>query len=231
MKWLLHSLFYTDLATDAERDQLADTARQRRWGLALLLVGWLHLATFGACYYLTIARDYHGAAGYLALWLSELCGMWLIFRLCGGRRQSAAMPLELFVRRVWIAYFFLVFNLGSLNTLRGHQMFEFFPASASLASFAFIMLTLVVNLQFFGAVVVMFAAGLLMAAHLHHAFLIFAIAWWLVLTGIGAKLGRHPRGGNGTSEPTPRDGACTVASINLTHPATSGFSACSQPSK
>jgi hypothetical protein len=92
------------------------------------------------------------------------------------------------VRRIWIAYFVLAFNLGSLNVLRGHALFEFFPAIASLASFAFIMMSVLLSGRFFAAVLVMFGSGLLMAAHLLHAFLIFALAWWLVLNTIGLIL-------------------------------------------
>src|SRR5262249_43885879 len=137
---------WEELSTPAQRDQLARLARQRRWGLSLLLVGWLHLLAFSFCYYLTIARGYNEAPGYLAVWVSELCGVALIFRLCGGPRPTeAAPPLACFVGRVWFAYFVLVFNLGSMNTLRGHQMFELFPAMASLASFAFLVMTFAVN--------------------------------------------------------------------------------------
>ena len=50
------------------------------------------------------------------------------------------------------------------------------------------MLTFAVSRRFFGAVLVMFAAGLLMAAFLLHAYLIFALAWWAVLNGIGLRL-------------------------------------------
>ncbi|HMF18043.1 MAG TPA: hypothetical protein VKE98_12600 [Gemmataceae bacterium] len=173
-------------------DQLLELSRlaaRRNWGWSLLLVGWLHLLAFSFCYYLTIVRDYHDASGYLAIWLGELAGMWLIFRLCGGPRiADPAQPLELFIRRVWIAYFLLAFNLGSMNTLRGHALFEFFPATASFASFAFIMMSLVLSWRFFAAVVVMYASSLLMAANLIHAYLIFALAWWLVLNGIGVSL-------------------------------------------
>lgn len=184
----------TELAPQDQRLALAALARRRRWPLALMLTGWLHLAAFSVCYYLTIVEEYHGSAGYLLIWLGEMCGMGLVFRLCGGARErtDAPGPLERFVRRVWIAYFVLAFNLGSLNTLRGHEMFEFFPAIASLASFAFIMLGVVLDRRFFLAMLVMFASGLFMAAYLPHAYLIFALAWWVVLNGIGLVLWRGP---------------------------------------
>lgn len=186
----LASLLQTDLADSSQQDELASLAARRNWGWALLLIGWQHLAAFALCYYLTIVRDYHESAGYMAIWIGEMLGMWLIFRACGGRRRAdqPVLPLERFVRRVWIAYFLLAFNLGSLNVLRGHALFEFFPAMASLASFAFIMMSVVVNWRFLGAVLVLCAAGLLSAAHLLHAYLIFALAWWLVLNGIGVTL-------------------------------------------
>jgi hypothetical protein len=185
------------LATQDQRTQLAQQARRRRWGPALMLIGWLHLLAFSLCYYLTVIEDYHGSTGYLLIWLGELCGMGLIFRLCRGPQSAvAAGPLETVIRRVWIAYFILAFDLGSLNTLRGHRLFEFFPAMATLASFAFLIMTVVVHRRFFPAGLTMFAAGLLMAAHLQHAYLIFALAWWLVLNSIGLTLWLHLRHGH-----------------------------------
>jgi hypothetical protein len=75
-----------------------------------------------------------------------------------------------------------------MNGLRGHKMFEFFPAMASLPSFGFLVMTFAMSRHFFAAVLVMFTAGLLMATSLLHAYLVFALAWWLVLEGIGLRL-------------------------------------------
>ena len=178
-----------ELADPSQLHQLNRLARERNWGLALLLAGWLHLLAFGLCYYLTVARGYHGAAGYLAVWVGELCGVALIFRLCGGPRPAEAPPpLVRFVVRVWVPYFVLAVNLGTMNTLRGHHLFELFPAMASLASFAFLVMSFAVSRRFFWAVPVLFAAGLFMAAFLLHAYLIFGLAWWLVLNGVGLGL-------------------------------------------
>ncbi|MFO0925468.1 MAG: hypothetical protein U0736_00285 [Gemmataceae bacterium] len=185
--------WWQELGTAGQVEQLRRRAWERNWGLALLLIGWLHLAAFLACYYLTIVCDYHEAPAYLSIWVGELIGLGLLFRLCGGPDRGPLPPLERFVVRVWVAYFLLAFNLGSMNTLRGHHLFELFPAMASLASFAFLVLTFAVDRRFFYAVLVMFAAGLLMAAFLLHAFLVFAIAWWAVLNGIGVALWRDRR--------------------------------------
>jgi hypothetical protein len=181
---------WEELATAPQVGDLVRLARRRRWGLSLVLIGWLHLLAFSLCYYLTIVRDYHQPVGYLSVWAGELLGVGLIFRLCGGRRPADEPPqaAERFVVRVWGSYFILAFNLCTMNALRGHRMFEFFPAMASLASFAFLAMTFAVSRRFFPAVLVMFASGLLMAAYLLHACLVFALAWWLVLNGIGLRL-------------------------------------------
>ncbi len=180
---------WEELATPAQVTQLARLARRRRWGLSLILLGWLHLLAFALCYYMTIIMNYNDAPGYLAVWGAELCGMALIFRLCGGPRSAEPpLPLARFVVRIWTTYFLLAFNLCSMNALRGHRMFELFPAMASLASFAFLAMSFIINRRFYLAVLVMFAAGLLEAAHLPHAFLVFALAWWLVLNGVGFSL-------------------------------------------
>ncbi len=178
------------LTKPSQVTDLLALARRRRWGLSLALVGWLHLLAFSLCYYLTIVRDYHEPAGYLSVWGAELLGVGLIFRLCGGRRPAddPPLPLERFVFRVWVSYFLLAFNLCTMNGLRGHKMFEFFPAMASLASFGFLAMTFAVSRRFFPAVLMLFASGLLMAASLMHAYLVFALAWWLVLNGIGLRL-------------------------------------------
>lgn len=183
---------WDELATPSQFEQLARLAQRRRWDLSLLLVGWLHLLAFSICHYLTIGLDYNKAAGYLAVWVGELCGVGVIFRLCGGPRPTdASPPLARFIVRIWIAYFVLAFNLCSMNTLRGSRMFELFPAMASLASFAFLVMAFTVHRRFFGAVLVMFAAGLLMAAFLHYSYLVFGLAWWLVLQGIGLSILRR----------------------------------------
>jgi hypothetical protein len=180
-----HSI-WQELANPAQLEELEQTARERRWGLAFVLVGWLHLFAFSLCYYFTVGRHYHEAPGYLAVWVAEVCGVGLIFRLCGGPAPPGpSSPLVRFLVRVWVSYFLLAFNLGTMNTLAGHKMFELFPAMASLASFAFLVMTFSVSRRFFLAVLVMFAAGLLMAAHLMQAYLTFALAWWAVLQGLG----------------------------------------------
>jgi len=180
-----------DLASE-QRDALLRLALERNWPLCFILIGWLHLVTFACCYYLELQR-FHVPLAYLGLWVAEFLGMLAIFRVCAGPRPASPrpQPLEQFVRRVWIAYFILAFNLCSMHTLRGDVYFELIPAMASLASFAFIMMTLVVSWRFFAAVLVMFSAGLLMAAFMLHALLIFGIAWWIVLNGLGLELRRR----------------------------------------
>src|SRR5260370_11990309 len=87
------SLLQVDLPTEGERAQLLRLAGWRNWPLALMLVGWLHLLAFGSCYYLTVGADYHEAPGYLAVWVGELVGLGLIFRLCARPRPTTPPPL------------------------------------------------------------------------------------------------------------------------------------------
>jgi hypothetical protein len=207
---------WESLSTPAQVDQLQRLAQERNWGLSLCLIGWLHLLAFLSCYYLTIVQDYHDAPGYLAIWIGELCGVGLIFWLCGGPRSGeASPPLARLIVRLWISYFVLAFNLCSMNTLRGHQMFELFPAMASLASFAFLVMTFSISGRFFWAVLVMFASGLLMSAYLLHAYLIFALAWWLVLNGIGLTLLLRRRTSDDW-EPAVADGPPPTRSVSAT---------------
>ena len=65
---------WEELSAPMQRDQLLRLAWRRRWGLSLLLIGWLHLLAFLICYYMTIVVGYNGAAGYLTVWGTELCG-------------------------------------------------------------------------------------------------------------------------------------------------------------
>lgn len=191
------------LATAEQLNELHRLAQERRWGFAFLAVAWLHLLAFLLCNHMSVSEHYHAAAGYLAVWVAELLGMGLIFALCAGprRKRTPLTPLARFVIRVWVAYFLLAFNLGTMNTLRGNEMFELLPAMASLASFAFLVMTFAVHRWFFIAVLVMFTAGLLMSAYLLHAYLVFAWAWWIVLNGIGISLVSRRESTRGTRVP------------------------------
>ena len=175
--------------------QLEATAAARNWALALAVVGWLHLGVFVSCHYLSSVRDYHYPPVFAALWAAELMGVAAAFRLCGGRRgpKPAIQPIERLVRRIWGAYFVLAVSVTMLNGTAGHTHFVLLPAIASLASFAFIMMTVLVTWRFFGAVLVMFASGLLMAAHPHYAYVIFGVAWWFVLERIAMMLWQNRR--------------------------------------
>jgi hypothetical protein len=115
-----------------------------------------------------------------------LLSLWLCARHRGG--GTPLPPLGRFIVRAWLAYFVLAFNLCRMNKLRGHGLFELFSGMASLASFAFLVMTFAVSRWFVASVLVMFVAGLLMSAYLLHAHLIFALAWWIVLNSIGVAL-------------------------------------------
>src|SRR5262249_25960821 len=94
---------WQELATPAQRDRLARLAGERRWGLSLLLVGWLHLGAFALCYFLTVGLDYHEPAGYPAVWAGGVGAAGLTLRLCGLPRLAPARLVRARPRR-WPAW-------------------------------------------------------------------------------------------------------------------------------
>ena len=80
---------WEEIATPEQVHQLLWLARRRRWGLSLLLIGWLHLLAFSICYYMTIVSNYNEAPGYLAVWGAELVrhGLISVFAAAAGRRS------------------------------------------------------------------------------------------------------------------------------------------------
>lgn len=184
-------------ARERERmvSQLEATAAGRNWGVALVVAGWVHLGVFMLCHYLSSVWDYHHRAVFVALWVGELAAVAAVFRLCGGRRgaEPAVSALERVVRRIWGAYLILAINVTVLNGTAGHARFVLLPAIASLASFSFIMMTVLVTWRFFGPVLVMFASGLVMVHNPQYAYLVFGVAWWIVLERAGMVLWQKRR--------------------------------------
>jgi hypothetical protein len=50
------------------------------------------------------------------------------------------------------------------------------------------MMAILIDRRFLAGALVMFVSGLLMAANLLHAYLVFAVGWWIVLNSIGLAL-------------------------------------------
>jgi hypothetical protein len=170
------------LAADLGRVAVRD-----RWGLALIAVGWLHLAVFLACQ-LLVWKDLLGGGPYLALWILELWGLFLIFRRVVGRGWVHRTPLAGVVLRIWVTFLILAFNAMALNSLTGWSLVWFKPVWATLSSFGFAAMAWLLNPWFLLLAVQMYVTGLLMALDNANGYLVYAFSWWAALQAIGLVL-------------------------------------------
>src|SRR3954451_20596948 len=82
------------------RQDLRGVAARHRWGLALIAVGWVHLAGFLACqaiYDPKVESD----PRHLGLWILEFLVVLATIRLIAGRGWHRASPGAALVVRVW----------------------------------------------------------------------------------------------------------------------------------
>lgn len=180
---------HQNTSLDAARRELADVVTHAPWGLALILVGWVHLVVFLACHLLHASGD-RTKHYYLALWLIELIAVLVIMRRMLGRGWSRATLLVQLAFRIWITFLILSFNLASLNTLTGYKLEWFKPAWATLSSFVFMTLAWLCSIWFLAPAVFMYFAGLLMLALPKWPYAIYAVSWWLILQVLGIQLAR-----------------------------------------
>ncbi len=177
----------------AEVAELGRVAVRDRWGLALVAVGWFHLAVFLVCQILFWKGD-RSPAHFLPLWAVDLAAAVLILkRSLGSRSGHQARGLLAVVARVWVTYFILCFTSVSVNKLTGmdHEWFKI--SWASLATFGFAMMAWLFHLGFLIPAVQMSLTGLLIARFPSEAYWIFGLSWCLALNGLGLILERCPR--------------------------------------
>jgi hypothetical protein len=165
-------------------------AARDRWGRALMLVGWIHLAVFGACYGLDLWGNVPDIV-YLALWGAELGAVILALRAVAGPGWYRTTALAGIMMRLWITFLILSFNLASLNTLSGREVIWFKPPLASISTFGFMVMAYLIDARFFILAVHMYFTGLLMVTFPRHAFGIYALSWWSALEGLGLVLERR----------------------------------------
>lgn len=165
-------------------------ASRDRWGLALMAVGWVHLAVFLVCHLLHVSGD-RREIHYVLAWGLELLGVILVLRAIAGRGWYRSTPLAGLIARVWITFLILSFNLASLNNLTGMDQLWFKPPLSTLSSFGFMTMAYLLGWRFFIPAVQMYFTGLLMALHPDHCYLIYALSWWVALQGIGLILERR----------------------------------------
>ena len=170
------------LVADLER-----VALRGRWGRALMVVGWVHLAFFLALQALYSLGKFHDIY-YLSLWALELAvNLWVLGRLA-GRGWSRSTPLAPILTRVWATFLILSFNVATLNTLTGWALDWFKPVWAVLSTFGFATTAYLVNPWFFVPAVQMYFTGLLMVQFPGLNYAIYGLSWWAALQGIGGIL-------------------------------------------
>jgi hypothetical protein len=170
--------------------ELDRVAAQGRWGFALMLIGWIHLAAFLVCEAMHVSGILTNSY-YAVTWILELVSVVLVIRIVAGRGWYRATPLAGILVRVWVTFLILSFNLTSLNTLTGLEHTWFKAPLATLSTFGFAATAYLVNPRFFIPAVQMYFTGLLMALSPSHAYVIYGVAWWLALQVIGVVLERR----------------------------------------
>ena len=172
----------------ADLDDLRCVALRDRWGLGLMAIGWVHLATFMACY--AMYRSGHlDPPAYLVLWLVELIVVIVMLRrIVTSHGRHKAPPMVGLLARVWITFAILALSVASLNRLTGMPPEWFKPMWCTLSTFGFAMLGWLVSLWFLAPAVQMSLTGMLIAAMPREAYFIYAVSWFVALQAIGMTL-------------------------------------------
>lgn len=166
---------------------LQRVAARDHWGLALIGVGFVHLAAFLGCQAMHDWGDRRGWH-YLVVWGLEFLAVLLVLRKIAGRGWIRATPLAGVIARVWGTVLILSFNLASMNTLSGlgHEWFK--PVLCTVAAFGFMMMAYLVHAWFFAAAVQMYFTGLIMLHYIDFSYLIHGLSWWAILLTLGGSL-------------------------------------------
>ena len=200
----------TGLAADVA--EIARVAVRDRWGLALMVVGWIHLAVFLVCFAL-IAQGDRTEIHFLALWALELVVVIAVYRRTIGDRSRGPAPAMLILAvRVWITFLILSLNVASLNSLMGLENDWFKPVWGTLSTFGFATMAWVFHLGFLIPAVQMSLTALLIARFPDYAYAIYGVSWWLALHGVGLTLERK-RAADEARSSRILESASTVAGV------------------
>lgn len=194
-------------ALDDLRQDLMRVALRDRYGRALMVVGWWHLACFTACHFVLQWPD-HRPWHHVALWGAEVAGILALLRLLIGRLWFRATPLAGVVVRVWSTFLILAFNLATLNSLTGFGVDWYKSGWTALSTFGFAAMAWLLDWRFLVPAVQMYLTGLLVTVAPSWAFLTYGVSWWLALQYIGGHLEWRRRSPAATPRSaTPRWGA------------------------
>ncbi len=172
--------------------ELDRTSTRDRWGLALIAVGWIHLALFLACqavYDPNVESD----PRHLGLWLVELTVSLAAIRLISGRGWYRASPAAGLIVRIWGTFLILTFNVATYNSLTGWELDWFKPVWTTLSTFGFATMAWLIDLRFLIVAVQMYFTGLLMVRFPEWNYLIYGLSWWAALQALGLTLEQRRR--------------------------------------
>ncbi|MFO0911255.1 MAG: hypothetical protein U0794_23440, partial [Isosphaeraceae bacterium] len=155
---------------------LSEQAVERRWGHALMAIGWVHLAFFIVCQAVYTA-GVRTSLPSLILWSSELGTVLLALRLVAGKDWLRASPAIGLIARIWITFLILSFNVATLNTLTGFSVDWFKLVWCTLSSFGFATMAWLFGLRFLFQAFQMYFTGLLMARFPEWNYVIYALSW------------------------------------------------------
>jgi hypothetical protein len=177
------------------RQEIAQTVTRRRWGHALVAIGWIHLIAFAFCQAL-VDPAIKSDPRHAMLWACDVLGSLLAIRLISGAGWFKDTTSAGLVVRVWGTYLILAFSLATLNGVSGWDHDWFKPPWATLSSFGFAIMAWLFDLRLLLLAVPMFVTGLLMIAWPKWNYLTFGLSWWLELQVLGLVLWRQAARGH-----------------------------------
>jgi len=180
----------TDLST-IQQELQADfgrVAQRDGWARALMVIGWLHLAFFGANQW--VAWKLEASWLHVLFWFAEVGVLVVALRQLIGPGWWRSTPLAGTLTRVWITFLIIAFNVATMNALMGLDPRWYQPVWTSLSTFGFATTAWICNLWFLVPAVGMYFVGQAIVQWPSYAFLIYGLAWWATLQGTGLVLVR-----------------------------------------
>lgn len=168
-------------------DRLEQTAAVENHWLVFTLLGWENMAACVVSHYLVQSAGESGVARWplAVVWSAQIVVALLTTAVISGRPRFEDSPLQSIVRRVAGVFVLLSCNVVVLEALAGLPTLTLLPVLATLSSFALLMLAAMISGRFVAAALTLFAAGGLMARFPAYGFLVYGIAWLVVLQGLG----------------------------------------------
>jgi len=173
---------------------LYQAALRDRWGTALILIGWFHLAIFLVCQWL-YGRGDRAESHFLPLWGLDLgVGVLILRRFLTGVSKGPLPSLFTLLARIWITFLILTFSTATLNSLVGFETDWFKAIWATLSTFGFAMMAWIFHLKFLIPAVQMSLTALLIARFPDYAYALYGFSWFLALQMVGVSLERRRQG-------------------------------------